>query len=684
MVKEIRIKKVKFKNFKKLKELEIEFSSRTEISAQNWTGKSSIADGIFWVLFGKSSTGKSEGKEFRPRPYDSNGIDIDHIDVVVELTMEINGVEVVLRKTQRQNWIRKRGTETEVHEGDRNIYSWNNVEISETEFKNRISDVVSEKEFMLITDPTAFFRLKKDEKLNLIMSLVGSISDEEIILSADDADGYKDLLKLIQSGKTLEEVKATSKRSIADMTKERDKISASIAERQRDIVDVDVAELEIQRNAIKEKLAEIDQKIESTTAVVDEYSDKQKHIMELKAKQTTIESAALETLRKQRREAQKCVDLAENDFRDAMQSHKECELEIERLDRVIAEHTERKTGLMRQYKEVKSEKFEEYEPLPALNESNFVCPTCGQALSAEAKATLIASHDEKEKAHRAEYDRKIAEAESVRKAEISEINQQGSECAAKIKEYEAEKAEVIAKLDEAKNRKILANKAETNALEALKKIPEVPDLSDNQLYEKLVMEIRTCEEALKAMNTGADYREQLKTQKAQWESQLEEVNKKFAAYDKVSDAKDRVADLEAEFKAKVQMIANEEHVLLQCESFQTLKDSYLTDGINEHFKTARFQMFRKQKNGGVERVCDVYMKNGSPYGENTTSGAEKLIIGLEIVNVLSDIIGVKAPIIIDNAERVSEGNLPKMDTQIITLSVSSDKDFRIEVMNGAD
>ena len=323
MAKEIRIKKARFENFKKLNNLEIEFGSRTEISAQNWTGKSSIADGIFWVLFGKSSTGKSEGKEFRPRPYDAAGIDIDHIDVVVELTMENDGTEVVLRKAQRQNWVRKRGTETEVHEGDRNIYSWNNVEISETEFKARIADIVSEKNFMLITDPTAFFRLTKAEKLDLIMSLVNGISEEEILEKANIDNKYGKLLEMISGGKTLEEIRATSKRSITDMTKERDKISASIAERQRDIVEVDVAELELQRNDIKRNLDEINQKMESTTAAVDEYSEKQRHIMELKVKQSTIENAAIETLNKQRREAQKRIDLAEDDFRTAMQAQKE-------------------------------------------------------------------------------------------------------------------------------------------------------------------------------------------------------------------------------------------------------------------------------------------------------------------------------------------------------------------------
>ena len=679
MAKEIRIKKARFENFKKLNNLEIEFGSRTEISAKNWTGKSSIADGIFWVLFGKSSTGKSEGKEFRPRPYDAAGIDIDHIDVVVELTIENDGTEVVLRKAQRQNWVRKRGTEVEVHEGDRNIYSWNNVEISETEFKRRIADIVSEKNFMLITNPTAFFRLTKAEKLDLIMSLVNGISEEEILEKANTDNKYGKLLEMIRGGKTLEEIRATSKRSITDMTKERDKISASIAERQRDIVEVDVAELELQRNDIKRNLVEIDQKMESTTAAVDEYSEKQRHIMELKAKQSTIENAAIETLNKQRREAQKRIDLAEDDFRTAMQAQKECELELERLDRVIAESKAQRDKLMEEYNEVKGSQFHAYEPLPELKADDFVCPTCGQLLPAEKKEELLAGHDESEAVHRAQYDSDRKEFEESKKKRISDINATGSECAAKIKEYEANKVEVTTKLEAAKSRKISANNEKTEAMEALEKIPVVPDLSENQLYEKLVLEIKTCEDGLRSMNTGADYREQLKGQKVKWEQELEEVNKKFAAYDKASDAKDRVADLETQFKAKVQMIANEENILIQCEEFQTLKDSYLTDEINKHFKTVRFQMFRKQKNGGVERVCDVYTKNGSPYGENTTSSAEKLVIGLEIVNVLSNIIGVKAPVIIDNGERVSEGNMPELDTQMIILSVSDDKDFRIEV-----
>ena len=89
-MKVIKLVSASFENFKKLN-WTVEFGEKkTQIFAMNRTGKSSMADGIFWVLFGKSSTGKSEGKEFRPRPYDSQGVDIDHVYVVLVVHLALS------------------------------------------------------------------------------------------------------------------------------------------------------------------------------------------------------------------------------------------------------------------------------------------------------------------------------------------------------------------------------------------------------------------------------------------------------------------------------------------------------------------------------------------------------------------------------------------------------------------
>ena len=587
----------------------------------------------------------------------------------------VDGVEVVLRKTQRQNWVRKRGTTTEVHEGDKNIYAWNNVEISETEFKRRIADIVSEKNFMLITDPTAFFRLSKQEKLDLILSLIANVTEEQILM---EVGGFDELLKFIQDGKTLEEVKATSKRSISDMTKERDQISAFINERSKDIVDMDVSDIELQRNAINEKIAEIDQKIEDSTAAVTEYDEKSKNIIELKMKQSENIRIANEGLVKQKREIQKRIDKAENDFQVAMQKQKMAELEIERLNRIVESNKTLRAELAKKVETEEAKTFPEYvEPEP-LSSDALVCPTCGQDLPEELKQRKIECFEKDKKLHWEKYEADKGKFEADQSELLDKICQEGKACVEKINKAKEDLETAKNFLESAKADKITANADKTKAMEELAALPEQVDLSDNQEYEALCMEIQAKEEALRNMNTGADCRTQLKDEKAEWETQLAEVNQKFAAVDKSDEAKDRVAELEKQFKDKVQLIADQERILMMCEEFQTAKDNYLTEEVNKHFENVRFQLFRQQKNGGVERVCDVYTKNGSPYGDNTTSGAEKLIMGLEVINVLSGIIGVKAPVIVDNAEKVSEGNMPEIDDQMIMLSVSNDEDFRIE------
>lgn len=673
-MKTIKLVSARFENFKKLNRT-VEFGEkRTQISAKNRTGKSSVADGIFWVLFGKSSTGKSEGKEFLPRPYDSQGVDIDHVDVVVELVLLVDDVEVVLRKTQRQNWVRKRGTTTEVHEGDKNIYSWNNVEISETEFKRRIADIVSEKNFMLITDPTAFLRLSKQEKLDLILSLIANVTEEQILM---EVGGFDELLKFIRDGKKLEEVKATSKRSISDMTKERDQISAFINERSKDIVDMDISDMELQRNAINEKIAEIEHKIEDSTAAVSDYDEKSKNIIELKMKQSEIVRGANEGLVQQKRDIQKRIDKAEDDFQAAMQKQKMAELEIERLNRIVESNKTLRAELSKRVEVEEAKEFPVYVELEPLAADALVCPTCGQDLPDELKRKKIEFFELDKKQHREIYETEKAAFEENRNKALERICEEGKACVEKINKANEDLKAAEKSLESAKIDKMFANADKTKAMEKLAELPAQVDLSDNQEYEALCLEIQTKEEALRTMNTGADYRSQLKVEKAEWETQLVEVDQKFAAVDKSDEAKDRVAELEKQFKDKVQLIADQERILMMCEEFQTAKDNYLTDEVNKHFENVRFQLFRQQKNGGVERVCDVYTKNGSPYGDNTTSGAEKLIMGLEVINVLSDIIGVKAPVIVDNAEKVSEGNMPEIDTQMIMLSVSNDEDFRI-------
>lgn len=58
-MKQIKLKSLKPRNFKGIKDLNIDFSRVTNIYGENATGKTTIADSFMWLLFDKDSKDRS-------------------------------------------------------------------------------------------------------------------------------------------------------------------------------------------------------------------------------------------------------------------------------------------------------------------------------------------------------------------------------------------------------------------------------------------------------------------------------------------------------------------------------------------------------------------------------------------------------------------------------------------------
>ena len=56
----IQLKKLVLKDFKGIKNLEIDFSENTSISGDNATGKTTIFDAYSWLLWGKDSLNRKD------------------------------------------------------------------------------------------------------------------------------------------------------------------------------------------------------------------------------------------------------------------------------------------------------------------------------------------------------------------------------------------------------------------------------------------------------------------------------------------------------------------------------------------------------------------------------------------------------------------------------------------------
>ena len=86
-------------------------------------------------------------------------------------------------------------------------------------------------------------------------------------------------------------------------------------------------------------------------------------------------------------------------------------------------------------------------------------------------------------------------------------------------------------------------------------------------------------------------------------------------------------------------------------------------------------MFSDQINGGLKETCECTV-NGVPY--SSLNNGHRIIAGLDIIRSLSELYGVSAPVFADNSESINKYNFPDMDTQIIHLIVTDDKELTVE------
>ena len=100
-MKKIIIKKLRLLNFCGIRDAEYEFSEKlTIVSGGNGRGKSTIANAIMYVLFGTDMAGNS----LDIKTFDKNHEIIKEIPHEAELTLLVDGDQIVLKRTLTDSW----------------------------------------------------------------------------------------------------------------------------------------------------------------------------------------------------------------------------------------------------------------------------------------------------------------------------------------------------------------------------------------------------------------------------------------------------------------------------------------------------------------------------------------------------------------------------------------------------
>lgn len=675
---QIILKSLHIENFKGIKSLDVNFSNKTSIKGQNAAGKTTIFDAFTWLLFNKNSAGE---EKFNVRPLDKSGNRIDNVEIKVVGVLDVDGKEVMLSKVQKQNWVKKRGTDTVTLQGNPNSYEIDGYPKSEADFKVYVSELAqSEDMFKLLTNPQYFSSLKWKEQRDILMKLTTEVSDVEL---AQTDSQYAPLLSELEKAPSTDDIRAKFSKALTEWKKKQAEIPVRIDEAEKSKVDVDVAEQELLKTDLERQIKEIELQMKSSSKVID---DLEQQKFELQFEINDCKRKENESLIKERRSLDDRKDEATIKFNDLHKQITKLESEIVEKKKRIPTLESEKAELGKQYMSEKEKAFDETPYLFdefkwKFDESTTVCSLCGQRLPEDKIEQLKTDFEEKKaKAKEDAAERLKTIRESFNNQKVAELNRIASLGTDKKSEIEIMKSDIEdaeKKLPELREQETEQMKIKNECIKKLSELPEEADLNTSEDYKALMKKDTDLQSKIDSVRANSIDTSELESKKLELEAALEDAKTIIAQATKNVEIDERIAQLQAEQKEIGQKVADQEQMLYLLESFIRYKLDKVSDSINSHFKTVNFKLFEMQLNGGMKDCCECTV-NGVPY--STLNSGHRIVAGLDIIRSLSELYGVSVPIFVDNAESLNEFNVPDMDAQLILLSVSEDKQLKVEEM----
>lgn len=644
------LKSLHIENFKGIKAQDITFTGNSKISGRNGSGKTTIVDAVLWLLFGKNS---DYATDFGARPVDADGNTIHYVDIVVKAVIDIDGVEHELSKTQKENWVKPRGSEESVFKGNVNTFEIDGYPRTEKEYKEFVSGLTDEELFKILTSPTYFPALAWKKQREILMLFANEEGDVEL---AKRIGGFEELLDELSKAPSTTDILNKYKKAKKELETKLVELPIRIDEISKSKVDYDVAELEIQKKALEEKLASIDTK----SNLLDGF---RKDLMETEFAMSRIATEANDKNRFEKRELESNMRNENFYIREIDERASQRKKDVEFIEQQIARKNADIENLRVKFESVKKSVFPESEWV--FDENATICKLCGQKLPAD-KIVEIKTDFEKRKANA-----KVS-FEADKKQALTKINADAAAIKSDIAEISKRKdtlteqiaTDLLEKKQHSENYSVLSNK--------IMGIPETVNLLENAEYKKLSEKKQDLEAAI-SKNEEIERNNLL--EKTSVNSELAIVTGKlneFVNNDKI-DA--RIDELKAEQLETSQKVATCEKFIYLTEQFIRAKLDAITTTVNSKFEGVTFSLFNQLINGGFEEECTCCV-NGVKYSD--LNNGHKIIAGLSIIKALSNYYKKHCFIFVDNAESINDSNFIDTDSQIIKLYVTEDKELKIE------
>lgn len=700
MSKKLKIKSLTLVNFKGMRNVTVDFGDGvTAISGRNGTGKTTIADGFAWLLWGKDSEGNSDTK-FGIKTNDENGNyipDLEHevsgsFDAIDTETGEITAVE--LRRVYVEEWQTPKGSTERILKGHHTDYFYNGVPLkTKTEYDAKVAALIPEDLFKVITDPYYFLTLHWKAQREYLLRMAGTISDSDI--AANRAE-FAELLRRV-TGKSMEEYKKEIAARRTKIEAQLEKIPTRKDEVTRNTpVAPDYAALEAEKAQIQADLADIDaaatSAAEANRVAYERAARIQGDINAKRTEQNQIIYNAKESARKAAYETNRAADDAARDLAQVEQSEANENNYYNREKAVITasiatekrrkEEAEREVAALRtRWDAVNNEQFQEktYQAAGPL-----LCPIFGHQC---ADPSAVNRHQcdaaAAAEAFKKRQDDERAAFYANQTARLDAMDIEGQELNKRIAQHDAEIARLTQDAATLETKHTDAVQDYATKKEALKKViadnPRVstdPQIDTQTLpgWVALQQEIDRLTADLTAATAPAYGMETAypSAKKTQLNGRLSEIDQKLGLRSTIEANERRIVELDKEAATLAQEKAG-----LQIE--EDLIDDFVKDRmaeverrVNGLFDGVEFRMYKNLVNGEKEPDCVAYI-GGVRYQDKNHAG--QINAGLAVINALCAFHGVTAPIFVDNAESVN--TFIPVNSQLITLSVSTEDSLQV-------
>lgn len=677
------LKSLHMENFKGVKDKTYEFGKTTRVSGMNRRGKTTIGTAWYWLISDKNY-------ELTSNP----NIKPDNVEdciPTVTADVDVDGKEITLSKMQKRkvgkpdkNGVSK-VTITNTHE-------INSVPKTERDFKAYLEELGFEfDKFLICSHPNVFtkdlsLKKKQDEMRKYLFTMASEKTDLEIAQMDKET---ADVAKLLESYK-FEEIEAMNNASKKKAVEQLDAIPNQIIGLEKAKVDVDVAEQELAKADMTRRIAECDKKIAGADHSLDELRDKE---MRLQLDISGITQTMNRELSNRRYEIDADLCGCEDELKHLEQTISLKENQIVGNEKAITDADAERKKIGEKYNAEYAKAFDEApylfdESKLVFDENSTVCSLCGQKLPEDKIEQLKADFESRKEKAKADAEEKLKakrfKFDTDKKVELNRLNTIGTEKKELITELTKKNADLNTEIDALKKQEQDAIAKKEELSKQLSEIPSEADYTQNEDYVKLKAERdKVLADIEKLESDGADkIVTDLKVEKADLQSQLDEANKIIAQAENNVQINDKIADMQHKQNEYGQAKADAERILYQLKEVSKRKNKLLVEEINQHFGIVRWKLFDFQKNGEYKEVCiptvlDEEAGIYKVFGDTTNTGRE-IEAKIDICNSFQKFFNMYVPIFLDGAESINDEYVPAVDTQLILLTVSEDKQLKVE------